>query len=119
MSAQNLQTGEDRHRAKVIAQVQRKSLRHQIARKTARHGIHFGLGMFGMVGWSVAVPTLLGLGLGIWLDHAWQSTFSWTLTGLLAGIVMGCFNAWYWISKEISDDASQPEKKEAENNDAE
>lgn len=60
----------------------------------------FGLGMFGMVGWSVVVPTLTGLGVGVWIDRSAGSRFSWTLMLLFAGLFLGCFNAWYWISRE-------------------
>ena len=59
-----------------------------------------GLGLFGMVGWSVAAPTLLGTALGIWLDKHYPVNFSWTLSGLLAGLMVGCAIAWNWIEKE-------------------
>ena len=35
---------------------------------TSHAGVWFGLGMMGLIGWSVVVPTLLGAALGIWLD---------------------------------------------------
>ncbi len=83
------------------------SFQQQIARKMARkirtkqdHGIMFWMGMFGMVGWSIAVPTLAGIALGNWLDSRWPASFSWTLSLLLAGILLGCVNAWYWIKQE-------------------
>jgi len=60
----------------------------------------FGLGMFGMVGWSVVVPTLLGAALGIKLDKIYHQSFSWTLTFLITGLFIGCLIAWHWISKE-------------------
>jgi len=60
----------------------------------------FGLGMFGMIGWSVAVPTLLGTASGIWLDHHYPQSFSWTLTCLISGLALGCVIAWNWVSKE-------------------
>jgi ATP synthase protein I len=60
----------------------------------------FGLGMFGMVGWSVVVPTLLGAALGIKLDKMYHQSFSWTLTFLITGLFIGCLIAWHWISKE-------------------
>jgi len=60
----------------------------------------FGLGMFGMVGWSVAVPTLLGIAAGVWLDRAVTGRYSWTLLLLGVGIAVGCLNAWFWIDKE-------------------
>ena len=70
------------------------------AREHKEESVWFGLGTFGLVGWSVAIPTLIGLALGIWLDSALPLGFSWTLTLLFAGIVAGCLNAWYWISRE-------------------
>lgn len=63
-------------------------------------GVWFGLGMMGMVGWSVAIPTVLGAALGLWLDRHYGGTRSWTLALLVAGLVLGCANAWHWISSE-------------------
>lgn len=60
----------------------------------------FGLGMMGTVGWSVAVPTLLGALLGRWLDARYEGTVSWTLTLLLVGLVAGCLNAYHWVRRE-------------------
>ena len=65
-----------------------------------KESVWSGLGMFGMVGWSIAVPTLLGTMLGIWLDKIKPQSFSWTLTFLAAGIFTGCLIAWFWVSKE-------------------
>jgi ATP synthase protein I len=59
-----------------------------------------GLGMMGLVGWSVAVPTLLGAALGIWIDKHYPGSHSWTLALLVAGLCLGCFNAWHWVDKE-------------------
>jgi ATP synthase protein I len=61
----------------------------------------FGLGMMGVIGWSIVIPTLLGVALGLWLDsHYAEDQRSWTLALLIAGLTLGCFNAWYWIDKE-------------------
>jgi len=80
--------------------VGRKAERKLRARAERRHGLWFGIGMFGLVGWAVAVPTLTGVGLGIWLDSRFPLGFSWTLTGLGAGVLVGCLNAWWWINRE-------------------
>lgn len=64
--------------------------------------ILFGLGMFGIIGWSVSIPTLLGVALGIYLDNRFSPSFSWTLTLLFLGVVVGCLNAWYWIKEKIN-----------------
>ena len=62
-----------------------------------------GLGMFGMVGWSVAVPSVIGALLGSWLDQRHPVSFSWTLSLLVAGLFIGCAMAGYWVLKEGKD----------------
>ncbi|HKK45921.1 MAG TPA: AtpZ/AtpI family protein [Balneolaceae bacterium] len=81
-------------------QVREKSHRKIKARRESKKGVWFGIGMFGLVGWSVTIPTLLMLALGIWIDSTSQSKYSWTLMLLVAGIAIGCLNAWYWIKQE-------------------
>jgi len=80
--------------------VKHKVRRRQLARKNSERTAWFGLGMFGLVGWSVAVPTLIGIAIGLWLDERWPGKASWTLTLLIIGIALGCLNAWYWIKQE-------------------
>jgi len=74
------------------------------ARDDGRHSVWFGLGMFGLIGWSVTIPTLAGIALGIWIDKRWPGQISWTLTLMFVGVVLGCLNAWRWISEERPDD---------------
>lgn len=76
-----------------------KAARKLRARRGAA-GVWFGLGMMGLVGWSVAVPTLLGAALGMWLDRHFPGKHAWTLALLVAGLVMGCGNAWHWVARE-------------------
>jgi ATP synthase protein I len=74
--------------------------RKQRAREQDR-SVWFGLGMFGVVGWSVALPTLLGIAIGVWLDDRLASGgVSWTLTFLGVGLGLGCLIAWQWIRRE-------------------
>lgn len=81
-------------------EIGRKAERKLRARREADKGVWFGLGMFGLVGWSIAVPTMLGVALGFWLDRRLDGHISWTLTMLFAGIAVGCVNAWYWVTRE-------------------
>jgi ATP synthase protein I len=69
-------------------------------RRRGATGVWSGFGMFGLIGWSVSVPTLLGALLGTWLDKRRPGAHSWTLSLLIAGLCVGCINAWYWVSKE-------------------
>ncbi len=77
------------------------------------NGVWFGLGMMGLIGWSVVVPTLLGAALGHWLDGRQVGGRSWTLALLIAGLVLGCWNAWHWVAKE------EKAMREDEGNDSE
>ena len=70
------------------------------ARRNSTKDVWFGLGMMGLVGWSVVVPTLLGAALGLWLDEHHPGKHAWTLALLVAGLMLGCFNAWRWVSNE-------------------
>jgi ATP synthase protein I len=81
-----------------------KETRKLRARDERHRSIWFGLGMFGIVGWSVAVPTVLGVAAGLWIDRHWPSRFSWALMLLFIGVVLGCLNAWYWIKQESKRD---------------
>jgi ATP synthase protein I len=76
-----------------------KAMRKIKARKSTQ-GVWFGLGMMGLVGWSVVVPTLLGAALGIWLDKHHPGKHPWTLALLAVGLAVGCLNAWHWVAKE-------------------
>ena len=74
--------------------------RRKMASRADRRSIWYGVGMFGLVGWSVAIPTLAGIFIGLWLDRRLDHPFSCTLTGLFLGLVFGCGIAWYWIQRE-------------------
>lgn len=80
--------------------VAKKAQRKMKARRNASRSIWYGLGMFGLVGWSVAIPVLIGVIVGIWVDRTWKPRFSCTLTCLFIGVVVGCSIAWYWIKQE-------------------
>ena len=77
-----------------------KASRKLKAQRRVTQTVWSGLGMMGMVGWSVAVPTLLGAALGLWLDQRYPGEHSWTLMLLAVGLGLGCFNAWHWVAKE-------------------
>jgi ATP synthase protein I len=91
---------DEKDSAGFIQEVGAKAERKLKARRNPGRGVWFGLGMMGLVGWSVVVPTLLGAALGIWLDKRYAGSHSWTLALLVAGLALGCLNAWHWVAKE-------------------
>jgi ATP synthase protein I len=84
---------------KFAKEVQRKEALMIRGREEKGETVWFGLGMFGIIGWSVAIPTLIGVAIGLWIDRSWPSQFSWTLMLLVGGVMIGCLNAWYWVRK--------------------
>ncbi len=90
-------------------QVGEKAARKLKAQRHVTQTVWTGLGMMGLVGWSVAIPTLLGAALGIWIDKHYPGSHSWTLALLAIGLGLGCFNAWRWVAKEDREIREQEE----------
>ena len=98
-------------------QVGVKAARMLRARNDRTPGVWSGLGMMGLIGWSVVVPTLAGAALGIWLDARHPGTHPWSLALLMAGLVLGCLNAWRWVAQQdramhAADRAAEPKHED-------
>jgi ATP synthase protein I len=91
-----------------------KAARKLKARSNPSPGVWYGLGMMGLIGWSVAIPTLLGAALGLWLDRQQISDRSWTLALLFVGLTVGCLNAWLWVAKEDKSMRDEEESRSEE-----
>jgi ATP synthase protein I len=78
-----------------IGSRERRKLRH---RRRREESIWFGLGMFGLIGWSITIPTLIGVAVALWANSIHPGT--WTLGFFFLGLAIGCLNAWHWIMKE-------------------
>ncbi len=83
----------------------KKETRKLKARREKRYSaLVKGLRMTGLVGWTVATPTLIGWPLENGLMKPGRQLFSWTLTLLMVGLILGCFHAWYWLKRESKHD---------------
>ncbi len=80
--------------SKFAKEVQKKEALMIRGRKEKGETVWFGLGMFGIVGWSVAIPTLIGVAAGLWIDRTWPSQFSGPSCSFIGGVMIGCLNAW-------------------------
>ncbi len=85
-------------------QIERKRRRRLMAGAAGHRGLLRDLGVFGMVGWSVCIPTLLGTAIGLWIDQRFPGSYSWTLMLLCAGVLLGCWNAWAWLQRHQRDE---------------
>jgi ATP synthase protein I len=91
-------------------QIGAQAARKLKAQRNPAPGVWFGLGMSGLIGWSITVPTVLGAALGLWVDKHYPSRFSWTLMLLLIGLVIGCLNAWHWVASEYDKMQEDPDE---------
>lgn len=90
---------DDPPKERLPEEVAKRIRRRLKAEREKPNRLWFGLGMVGMVGWQVALPTILGAFLGRWLDGRFPGPPSWTLTFLFLGLMMGCYNAWQWVKR--------------------
>lgn len=80
--------------------IQRRAERLQHSRSRPGYNPLRGISAFGVVGWSIAIPTVGGALLGRWLNRVAPQTFSWTIALILGGLVIGLLVAWEWIARE-------------------
>jgi ATP synthase protein I len=58
------------------------------------------ISILGVIGWSVVLPALCGVAIGVWMDRHWPVRIPWTLTLMLAGLAIGCASAWFRIKED-------------------
>ncbi len=90
-------------RGKPADEIGKRAQRMKAARENPGPSPLRGIGTFGMIGWSVAVPTVGGAFLGLWLDRVTPQDFSWTIALILGGVALGALLAWAWVGKEGGD----------------
>lgn len=55
------------------------------------------LAQIGVLGWTIVLPTMLGVFLGRWIDRSLGTGIFWTGPLLLLGLAAGCWTAWRWM----------------------
>jgi ATP synthase protein I len=73
--------------------------RHARGEREGRRSIGQDLALAGVLGWTVVIPTLLGILAGRWLDRRFGSGIFWTLGLLVAGVCLGCTLAWQRLQR--------------------
>ncbi|MFP4563578.1 MAG: AtpZ/AtpI family protein [Spirochaetia bacterium] len=97
-----------------IRELKRIDRRRSTRDEREKKGVWFGLGMIGLVGWSVAIPTLIGAAAGILLDTRTDTRYSWTIMLLFAGVITGSVIAWMWVNREQQKIRSEKDREKEE-----
>ncbi len=58
------------------------------------------VGQIGVLGWIIVAPTLIGLFIGRWLDHALRTGIFWSAALLVLGVTLGFWSAWGWMHRQ-------------------
>lgn len=77
--------------------------RERRARKAKEEGdrtLRYGFGSFGAIGWSIVVPSLIGIFVGLWLDRRFETGMRFTLSLFVLGLFVGIINVWKWMNAE-------------------
>lgn len=74
--------------------VRKRRERRERGRSDADHSLAHDLAMIGVLGWTIVVPALLGIGLGRLLDRTLDTGIVFTAALVFVGISIGCVLAW-------------------------
>ena len=93
-------TQEPVNHEKLSEAVKTRQERRERWRREGERSIGRNLAMIGVLGWTIVLPTLLGLFAGRWLDREFHMGIFWTLGLLVAGLAAGCTLAWRRMHSE-------------------
>lgn len=75
--------------------------RNERASEEVRQAWSISFLRFGIIGFSIMIPALIGAILGMALDVLKPGPLSWSIVFIIAGLALGFFMTWKWMVKEI------------------
>ncbi len=72
--------------------------REKLGLETPEPSLGVRLGQIGILGWTIVIPTLLGLFLGRWLDRTFATGVLFSAALLMVGVAIGFWSAWRWMN---------------------
>lgn len=82
------------HPEKLGEAVRRRRERRELWQREGERSIGQNLAMIGALGWTIVMPTLVGVAIGRWLDARFGFGVFWTFGLLVLGLAIGCTLAW-------------------------
>jgi ATP synthase protein I len=79
---------------------QQAARRERAGREEPEPSLGARLGQIGILGWTIVVPTLLGLALGHWLDRYFGTRVFFSAPLLMVGAGVGLWSAWKWMHRQ-------------------
>ena len=99
-----LKVGDNQEQGKFLRAIGGKAKRKLRLRRMKDMTLLGGLGQMGLVGWSIALPSLIGVFLGWLIDkRLGHGHHSWTLPLFIVGLGVGCISVLFWACKEYKE----------------
>lgn len=73
--------------------------RAEVGEETPEPSLGARLGQIGILGWTIVVPTLLGVFIGRWLDRTFDSGVFFSAPAIMIGAGFGFWSAWKWMHR--------------------
>jgi len=70
------------------------------ARQNPEPSLGARLGQIGILGWTIVVPTLIGVVAGRFLDRALETGVFFTAPLIMIGAALGLWSAWKWMNRK-------------------
>lgn len=83
----------------LVASIRQRTARRLRAEREGEPSFAGYLAQVGVLGWTIVLPTLIGMFLGRWLDQRLGTGIFWTGPSLIVGLVIGCWAAWRWMHR--------------------
>jgi ATP synthase protein I len=85
---------------RIIRAARQASARAREAHDEPEPSLGSRLGQIGILGWSIVIPTLLGLVIGHWLDRSFNTGVFFSAPLLMIGAAFGLWSAWKWMHRQ-------------------
>ncbi|MGA9341904.1 MAG: AtpZ/AtpI family protein [Rhodanobacteraceae bacterium] len=93
-------TGQREDHERLDEAVRKRQERRERWQREGERSLGQNLAMIGALGWTIVLPTLIGIFAGRWLDRHFGMGVFWTLGLLVAGLAVGCTLAWKRMHSE-------------------
>ncbi|HVJ41034.1 MAG TPA: AtpZ/AtpI family protein [Dongiaceae bacterium] len=90
----------DEHNDGIGKAAARAAERAKRAREEPEPSLGVRLGQIGILGWTIVVPTLIGIFLGRWLDRQFATGIFFSAPLLMIGAAIGFWSAWKWMHRQ-------------------
>ncbi len=93
--------GNEKHMPDKLAEVAHEAEESaQRARKDPEPSLGRRLGQIGVLGWTIMLPTLIGLFGGRMIDRAFGTGIFFSAPLLMLGVAFGFWSAWRWMQRQ-------------------